>query len=93
MIVHLSIHTAKPQYEQELVASMHRFGAAAAGSPGLLSAQTLKDERSGKLVGLMRWEDRAAWQAGVERSRVAVEDDPLDLWEAEEPTGFLLTEV
>jgi heme-degrading monooxygenase HmoA len=93
MIVHLSIHTVKPEYERELVASMHRFGAAAAGSPGLLSAQTLKDERSGKLFGLTRWESRAAWEAGVERSRVAVENDPFDLWDAEEPTSFLLTDV
>lgn len=93
MIAHMSIHTVKPEHEADLIASMHRFGAAAAGSPGLLDARVFKDERGGKLVGMMRWESRAAWLESVERSRAAVEDDPFELWEQEEPLSFLLTEV
>ncbi len=39
------------------------------------------------------WESRAAWEAGVERSRKAVEHDDFDLWEEREPESFLLGEV
>lgn len=93
MIVHMSIHTVRPEHEADLIASMHRFGVAAEGSPGLLSQQVLKDERSGKLIGMMRWESREAWEAGVETSRAVVENDPFDVWEVEEPVSFLLGEV
>ena len=93
MFVHLSFHSPRPDHEADLVASMHRFGNAAAGAPGLLHAATLKEARSGRLVGLMVWDSRASWQEGVERSRAAVADDDFDLWEEREPESFLLDEV
>ena len=93
MIVHLSIHTPKPGKEQDLIDSMHRFGAAGAGQPGFIEAKTLRDARTGRLVGMARWEDEASWRAGVEAMRAAVEDDPFDEWEAEDTQGFLLEEV
>ena len=61
---------------------MHRFGAAGNGQPGFIEAKTLRDNRSGRLVGMARWEDEASWRAGVEAMRAAVEDDPFDEWEA-----------
>jgi heme-degrading monooxygenase HmoA len=93
MIIHLSIHTSKPGKEQDLVASMHRFAAAGAGQPGFIDAKTLRDKRSGRLIGMARWEDEASWRAGVEAMRAAVEDDPFDDWEAAEVEGFFLVEV
>ena len=93
MIVHLSIHTPKPGKEQDLIDSMHRFGAAGAGQPGFIEAKTLRDARTGRLVGMARWEDEASWRAGVEAMRAAVEDDPFDEWEAEDTQGFLLEDV
>ena len=42
MIVHMSIHTPKPGKEQDLIDSMHRFGAAGAGQPGFIEARTLR---------------------------------------------------
>lgn len=93
MIVHLSIHTPKPGKEQDLVDSMHRFGAAGAGQPGFIEAKTLRDRRTGRLAGMARWEDEASWRVGVEAMRAAVEDDPLDEWEAAESEGFFLEEV
>jgi heme-degrading monooxygenase HmoA len=93
VIVHLSIHTPKPGREPDLIDSMHRFGAAGAGQPGFLEAKTLLDVRSGRLVGMARWEDEASWRAGVDAMRAAVEDDPFDEWEATEVEGFLLEEV
>lgn len=93
MIIHLSIHTPKPGKEQDLIASMRRFGAAGAGQPGFIEAKTLRDRRTGRLVGMAHWEDEAAWRAGVEAMRAAVEDDPFDAWEAAETEGFLLEEA
>jgi len=52
MIIHLSIHRPKPDKEVDLVASMHRFAAAAAGLPGFIEARTLRDTRGGRLVGM-----------------------------------------
>jgi heme-degrading monooxygenase HmoA len=93
MIVHLSIHTPKPGKEQDLIDSMHRFGAAGAGQPGFVEANTLRDQRTGRLVGMSRWEDEASWQAGVEAMRAAVADDPFDEWEAADVEGFFLEQV
>ena len=93
MIVHMSIHTPKPGKEQDLIDSMHRFGAAGAGQPGFIDAKALRDTRSGRLVGMARWEDESSWRAGVELMRAAIDDDPFDEWEAEEPEVFLLDEV
>jgi heme-degrading monooxygenase HmoA len=93
VIIHLSIHTPRPGKESELIASMHRFGAAGAGQPGFVEALTLRDARSGRLVGMARWEDEESWRAGVEAMRAAVEGDPFDDWEAADTEGFLLEEV
>ena len=93
MIVHMSIHTPKTGKEGELIASMHRFGAAAAGEPGLIDVKTLRDRRTGRLIGMARWEDEASWEAGVRAMRAAVADDPFADWEAAEPEAFLLEEV
>ena len=93
MIIHMSIHTPKPGKEQELIASMHRFGAAGQGQPGFIEALTLRDARSGRLVGMARWESEAAWRAGVEAMRAAVENDPFDEWEDGETEGFSLEVV
>lgn len=93
MIVHLSIHTPRPGKDEDLIASMHRFAAAAAGAPGLVDVRVLRDRHSGRLIGMARWQDEASWRSGVEAMRAAVADDPFDEWEAEETQGFLLDEV
>ena len=93
MIIHMSIHTPKPDMEQDLIASMHRYGAAGAGQPGFIEARTLRDTRSGRLVGMALWEDEASWRAGVEAMRAAVADDPFDEWEEDATEGFFLEEV
>jgi heme-degrading monooxygenase HmoA len=93
MIVHLSIHTPKPEHVEDVAASMGRFGAAAAGQPGLREVHTLRDESSGKLVGLAIWESREAFEAGVISMRTAVEDDPFEDWEENESEVYLLEET
>jgi heme-degrading monooxygenase HmoA len=93
VIIHMSIHTPESGKAAELIASMHRFGVAAAGQPGLIEVKTLRDVRSGRLIGMARWENEESWRTGVEAMRAAVADDPFDEWEAAETEGFLLEEV
>lgn len=93
MIIQMSVHTPKPGKERDLIASMHRFGAAGARQAGFIEAKTLRDTRSGRLVGMARWEDEASWRAGVEAMRAAVADDPFHEWENGDTEGLFLEEV
>jgi heme-degrading monooxygenase HmoA len=92
LFVHVSIHHPKPGKEQELIASMHRFGAAGSGVDGLISVHTLQDRDAGVLVGLALWESREKWEAGAGAMRAAVADDPFEEWESD-VSGFRLEEV
>jgi heme-degrading monooxygenase HmoA len=93
MYSQLSIHHPKPGRRDELIASMHRYGAAIADAPGLVSVHTLSDPESDVLVGLAIWESEDAFHASVDLARTAVADDPFDEWEAEPVLGYRLTEV
>lgn len=93
MFVHISIHHPKPGAEDALIDSMHRFGAALKGAPGLISVHTLQDAQAGVLVGLALWESREAMMASIHLARAATENDPFDEWEMEDVQGFRLTEV
>ena len=93
MYSHLSIHHPKPGRRDELIASMHRYGAAIADAPGLVSVHTLHDPEADVLVGLAVWESEEAFRASVDLARAAVENDPFDEWEAEPVVGYRLTEV
>ena len=93
MLYHISIHTPKPEHEQAVIDSMHRFGAAASTQPGLREVHTLKDARSGTLVGFALWESMDALMAARPALDAAVEGDDFDLWDAEPIRSFLLEEV
>jgi heme-degrading monooxygenase HmoA len=93
MFVHMSIHHPKPGAEDALIDSMHRFGAALKGAPGLISVHTLQDKEAGVLVGLALWESEEARMASIHLARAAVENDPFDEWETEAIQGFRLVEV
>lgn len=93
MFHHLSIHHPKPGQREALVESRHRFGAALAGAPGFISVPALYDADEDVLVGLAVWESEEAFRASVGLARAAFESDPFDDWEAEDVTGYRLTEV
>jgi heme-degrading monooxygenase HmoA len=93
MFHHLSIHHPKPGKRDALIGSMHRFGAALAGAPGLISVRTLYDADEDVLVGLAVWESEDAFRASIHLAGAAVADDPFDEWEAEDVAGYRLTEV
>jgi heme-degrading monooxygenase HmoA len=93
MLYHVSIHRPKPEHEQHVIDSMHRFGAAARTQDGLLEVHTLKDRRSDALVGLAVWGSAEALEAARPSLAAATEDDDFDAWEAAPIEGFLLDEV
>jgi heme-degrading monooxygenase HmoA len=93
MYYQVSIHHPIPGKRDDLIASMHRYGAAIAGAPGLVSVHTLHDADDDVLMGLAIWESEAAFEASVHLAREAVAGDPFDEWEAEPVAGYRLTEV
>ncbi|MGJ6980798.1 hypothetical protein ACSDQ9_09765 [Aestuariimicrobium soli] len=86
-----SVHTPHPEHRDALIESMHRFGAALQGQPGLMSVQTLADAGTDRLVGLAIFESEEACQRIIHLARDAVADDPFDVWEAQPIEGFRLT--
>lgn len=93
MFVLASVHHPHPEHRQALIDSMHRYGAAIDGMPGLVSVHTMADEGSDRLVGLAMFESEAAFQKLAPIARAAVADDPFDVWEREPIDGFRLIEV
>jgi heme-degrading monooxygenase HmoA len=93
MLYHVSIHRPKPEHAQDVIDSMHRFGAAALTQEGLLEVHTLKDRRSEALVGLAVWATGEALEAARPALAAATEHDDFDAWEAAPIEGFLLDEV
>lgn len=83
MYFHVSVHHPQPGRRDELIASMHRYGDAIVGAPGLISVHTLRDAEQDILMGLAIWESQAAFEASVHLARAAVADDPFEEWEAE----------
>jgi hypothetical protein len=89
----VSVHRPHAEYREALIESMHRFGAAMAGRPGLVSVQTLSDAETDRLVGLAVFESEDAFARLIPLARQAVASDPFDLWESEPIEGFRLIEV
>jgi heme-degrading monooxygenase HmoA len=95
MIYSISIHRPKPEHEQDVIDSMHRYGEAAGGQPGLHHVHTFRarDEDPPVLVGLAVWESAEAKKAAASALEAAVGDDPFEEWDREPIQGFLLDEV
>jgi heme-degrading monooxygenase HmoA len=93
MYILMSVHHPHPEHRAPLIESMHRYGAAIDGKPGLVSVQTLEDARSDRLVGLAVFESEEDFERLAPIARAAVADDDFDTWERGEIDGFALTEI
>jgi heme-degrading monooxygenase HmoA len=93
MFVHMSIHHPRPGKEELLIDSMHRFGEAMKNRPGLQQAQTLKDQKTGHLIGLAIWDTKEAWLKARPAMLEAVKDDDFESWEEEPPVVYHLEVV
>ena len=91
MFIHLAIHHPRPEHADELLASMHRVDAAAQGAPGLIEIGAWRDQRTGRPIGLARWESAEAFEASAERIFEVVADAPFDQWLEQPPDVFHLT--
>ena len=89
----MSVHHPHAEHRTALIESMHRYGAALAGQPGLLSVHTLADAGSERLVGLAIFESEEAFRELAPRARAAVEGDPFEVWEQVDIDGLRLTEI
>ena len=69
----MSVHHPHPEHREALIASMHRYGAAIAGKPGLVSVHTLADADSPRLVGLAIFESEADFERLAPLARAAGE--------------------
>jgi heme-degrading monooxygenase HmoA len=92
MLYQLAIHRPKPEHEQDLIDSMHRFGSAAR-TEGAIEAHTLKDERSGALVGLAIWRSDNDLAAARPALAAATMDDDFATWESGPIEVFMLRDV
>ena len=91
MFIHLAVHYPKPEHAEDLLASMKRVDAAAAGTPGLVRMNAWHDANSDRLVGISSWESREAWAAEAPRIFEAVANDPFDEWWTRPPDTFHLS--
>lgn len=93
MFVLMSVHHPHGEHREALIDSMHRYGAAIDGQPGLMSIHTTADERSDRLVGLAIFESRADFERLAPIARAAVADDPFEIWEQQPIDGLALVEA
>jgi hypothetical protein len=93
MFTHIAIHYPRPEYRNQLIASMKRVAAAAEGSDGLVRIGPWREASGDRLVGLSMWESKGAFDAAGPAIFAAVADDPFDLWESQQPESFHLDEL
>jgi heme-degrading monooxygenase HmoA len=91
MFAHLSIHYPRPEYAEQLLASMHRIDQAAHGTPGLIQMGAWRDAKSDRLIGLALWESREAYEAAAERIFAVAADDPILEWATRPPDSLHLS--
>ncbi|HEX4444472.1 MAG TPA: hypothetical protein VHZ81_12930 [Galbitalea sp.] len=90
MITHLAIHHPKPEYRGDVLASMRRVDAAAAGHPGLIRINGWKEIDGERLVGISMWESMDAFEAASDALFASAQGDPWDLWEDEPVESMFL---
>jgi hypothetical protein len=61
----IAIHHPHPDHEQELVAHMHRVVEATSGAEGLIDFDCVRDDSTGRLLGVSRWTAREAFEAAL----------------------------
>ncbi len=91
--VQLSIHSPRPGKEALVIDSMHRFQTAIKNKPGMKSATTFKDRKSGRLVGIAIWDSWESMNSARPAMVESTKNDRFDEWEESEMETFQLDEV
>ena len=88
--VQVSVHRPKPGFEDRVIDSMHRYGAAARTQPGLVEVSTLGTADLRVLVGYAVWTSAEAKAAANPALGRAVAGDDFDAWEETAIEGWSL---
>ena len=92
MYVQLSIHRPREGKKHLVVDSMHRFQNSIKGKPGLISATTYKDRKTGRLVGIAVWDSQDSMIAARPAMVESTKNDRFEEWEESEMETFQLDE-
>jgi hypothetical protein len=65
MFLAIAIHHPHPDHELDFVAHMHRVVEATSGAEGLIGFDCVRDEPTGRLLGVSRWTTREAFDAAL----------------------------
>ncbi|WP_062306546.1 antibiotic biosynthesis monooxygenase family protein [Demequina subtropica] len=93
MYILMSVHHPHPEHRDALIESMHRYGDAIRGMPGLREIHTLADQDSQRLVGLAIFDSREDFERLAPIARTAVAEDPFAVWEERPIDGLRLLEI
>ena len=93
MYVQMSVHRPREGKEDLVKDSMHRFQNAIKGSPGLRSAETYMDRKTGVLVGIAIWDDWDSMAAARPKMVESTKNDRFEEWEVDEMNAFQLDQV
>ena len=92
MIVTMAIHHAAPGHADDFLRHMEKVVAATQGAPGLIEFTCWAEDDGARLVGLARWETRAAFEAALPLiGSHAHERDPA--WTTGEDELLILSEA
>jgi heme-degrading monooxygenase HmoA len=89
----MAFHYPRPEYRDDLLRAMHRFGVALEAQPGLLQLADFDDPANDRVVALSLWESAEHFRAGRANAADALSDADFDLWETRPTEVFALGEI
>jgi len=91
----MAFHYPKPEYRDDLLRWIQRFGAALRVQPGLLQLADFDDPANGRIVAVSIWESAEHFRAGREKAAASLNFDEAryDLWETRPLEVFTLGEL
>lgn len=92
MLIFYSTHYPKPEFEDQMLDSMHQFGNLMATQPGLIfvAPWPFKDLEKGTLMGVTIWESHEAFDAAMAAIRDLPRTRPSHDWERQPTEAFIL---
>ena len=92
MFVAIAVHHAAPEHVEDFLAFMRRVVEAVGRPPGLIDFDGYRDQQSNRLIGLSRWESRAAFEAAL-ATIGSLRHERRDAWSERPDDVLLLTAI
>ena len=77
----ISFHQPRPDKENLVIDSMHRYGETSKKFKGLIGVYTLKNDKTGQLIGLAIWNSEESYKAARPELIKTTQSDDFDAWE------------